>query len=861
MGRSPRAFAFALAFLVTFGLAVASCSSGGGGGGGGRGHGNGNGNGNGNGGSGGGTTPPSSGQPPASGPQPYANPAWNQPVAPPASLWPSAGFPPPPMASPFFLARPWLLDVSLWQSYMQNRGGQPGRDALGAFGLGNGRLFALEGLSYPLNTLHGAIGPTYMIGSDGYFGDSSIGLTIGGLGVIFDEEWLLNVRRTAVNVTRATEARVELATIDFAVPGVDAIARVAVVRNLSAQALPNVGVTARLLGGVAAEGGGERLGQTRGDRHLTIGGIQPAANGIWAPRPFVGGDQLAVPFGDLAPGEERVGVVYLVISRAADATAEAAAIASIAQLGPDGLLAAAQTHWQTYFADGAIFRFPDQRVQDWIDGMVVTAAVQTSEHGFVSPMSRYSKGWLRDTEGPFKLYLRTGRPGAARRALDALYKGFIYERGVINSISIDHDPAQAPPPPDWMTAEFMTGRNPVEAPSYLPLHGHEYWRSTGDPALLLEQYDCLKACLLRQERTPEELLKFNGDEPFRWVLATALGLYEPENLAWSSNSAVLFVAAAERMAEVARLLARPSDEALFLDLAVRVRTATEQVYWLTVEQHWAVARLFYGAIPIRGPFEDIRHMPLWCGYATPHDPRGRANLLSVMRILGKPGGRVQSPALVQGVGFGLEAYDGMVPGYYLQNLAAIDHVEAEAAFNALSSVATVTGEIAEGHLFETDNPIGIQYDPNGRRGDVVARYRPWEGSVGAVAALDYLLGARYDAATGRLSVTPHLPNGWSELEARGLEASAGAPVDVFVRDLGGTRRLVKVANRGTAPLTVDLGLSLAALDVTSIAVDGVAQPLAAFRYDTEFGRFRFRIGDRLVPPGSWIDVDVPYLPN
>ena len=53
-------------------------------------------------------------------------------------------------------------------------------------------------------------------------------------------------------------------------------------------------------------------------------------------------------------------------------------------------------------------------------------------------------------------------------------------------------------------------------------------------------------------------------------------------------------------------------------------------------------------------------------------------------------------------------------------------------------------------------------------GDYTARYRPWEGGILADAAWSYLLGNRAEAPANTLHLAPHLPNGWSWLEATGV---------------------------------------------------------------------------------------------
>jgi len=784
--------------------------------------------------------------PPGSSAGQFVNPAWNVPAASPSKLWTDTVAPPTTFAD-WFQQRPWLLDRSLWASYSEN-GRQPGRADLGAYGVGNGRCFGIVGLGYPLNTLHNMVGPSYM-NAGGFFADTSTGLAIGSRQVAFLEEWVYKVRRQAVVLTKASEARAELYTIDHAPPGVDAIVRTVVVKNRTAADLRDVVVLTRVLGGAAE---GARLVQRRADRKLAVGG-----RGARLLVPTVAGDTLRVPLGDIPPGAEVEALVYLVFTR--NGNGEAAVIRTIETEGSDRLLERTRTHWDRFFAEGARLETPDPKFSDWVDDMLVTGAIQINEHGAVSPLSRYTKAFIRDTEGPIRLFLKTGRHEAARRAIRYLYAAARHNRAIENSTSLDLDPAAAPPPPaDWSTISFMPGRNPVEAPSYLPLYAHDYYRATGDVASVREWFEWARAAVELQEVSADGLMRFNGDEPFRWVLMLALGAYEPENRGWSSNSAFLYVAAAERVAEMARVLGRAQDEQEMRRLAAKVRAGTERCFWLPNVGHWDVIRLFLANAQLLRPFEDINLLPLHVGYVTGRDPKGRENLLAVMRLLGRPGGTVQSRFLP---GPYLEGYDGHVPGYYLENLALVDHADAETAFNALERVAQVSGEVAEGQFQSGHSVILLKYSPTGLDdGDVTARYRPWEGSICVDGALVYLLGLEPDAERGRVSLVPHLPNGWGTLALRDARL-AGEPYDVLVRELGG-RRLYRVTNRGARPLTVDLTVSLARVNgVTGVRVDGVDEPLAGFAFEAEFDRVRFRLGDRLLAPGAWVDVDVTYAPR
>jgi hypothetical protein len=336
-------------------------------------------------------------------------------------------------------------------------------------------------------------------------------------------------------------------------------------------------------------------------------------------------------------------------------------------------------------------------------------------------------------------------------------------------------------------------------------------------------------------------------------MMVATGLYEPENLGYSSNSSFLYVAAAERMAKVATMLGKTADAADFQQRANAVRMATEAHYWLPAQGFYDVCVLFGSLANAGKPFEDISLMPLRIGYAPPTDARMRTNLFTVMNMLETPDGFIQSKSLING----LECYDGMVPGYFLQDLALVDHPEAVRAFNALGKHPLCTGEVCEGHVAQTHDALMLEYATDGvSSGDIVARYRPWEGGLCVDGCLCYLFGESWDAANGRVAVTPHVPNGWGAFAARDLKFN-GQTYDVEVRDFG-NRRLERVTNHSGAPLTVDLGASVVGTAVGAVRIDGVVAAPAPI-FDAEFGRIAFRV-TRTLAPGAWVDLDFDYVP-
>jgi hypothetical protein len=74
----------------------------------------------------------------------------------------------------------------------------------------------MAGLASPLNTLHGALGPTLQRRGR-FFGDVSSHLIVDGQAVDFDAEWIARPRGTGLIVTRADAGDVTLYTVDAAI--------------------------------------------------------------------------------------------------------------------------------------------------------------------------------------------------------------------------------------------------------------------------------------------------------------------------------------------------------------------------------------------------------------------------------------------------------------------------------------------------------------------------------------------------------------------------------------------------------------------------------------------------------------------
>ncbi len=649
--------------------------------------------------------------------------------------WPDeAGDPIPVPAA--LAGEDWLADPS---SY--GRDGLPsGRADAGSFAVGNGRVFGIVGLDDPVNTLTNTIGPGYQADA-GFFGDSAFELD----GPVTSAR-VQRPRGAAIARTWEAGDGVTLSVTTFAPPGEDAIVRLVTVDAMRAGTLR--WSIARAEGEVpeAADGVVQRRGARSTRLSCDLGAVVDDA---WEIR-FGEGETTHTCVQAFATGE--FPAVTADPRAAADAAGE--------------MLAGAMT-----------LEAPDPKVVDLYEGMLITAWAQTTPEGLVSPMSRYTSGWLRDTEGPVRLWLRAGLHEQALTTLEAVWRAQLAGGGVQNSFPLDQDlgvELPADPAAFWATAGFMDGRAPVEAPSY-PILLHAMAADWTGATWDAQRVAFLEACLDRQV-FDGELLPFSGDETFRYPMAAALGGL-PEELGWSANSTFLWRGAATALGR--------DPEA-----------APAETFW--TGEHWAPVAGFDGGV-IGGPYEDVALQPTWWDGVALDDADVDANLDAVADTLLRDDGVLLSDGA--GGGGPNIAYTGMVPGYWLHAVAARHRPEEADAFDALDLVATPSGHFEELHGAD-HRPLDFTHTADGLGADVTARYRPWEGGDVVAALLDYLLGARPGAAAGTLALAPHLPPGWPSLAARGLrvgEATLDLTVEGYAEGL-----VARIEGAASLAVTVEL---------------------------------------------------------
>jgi hypothetical protein len=504
---------------------------------------------------------------------------------------------------------------------------------------------------------------------------------------------------------------------------------------------------------------------------------------------------------------------------------------ALSHIGLDVLLEQTRSAWQEKLSRATRLVTPDPRVNDYLASQLLVVLSQQAYNGSSHPMSEYTRTWIRDNAGPVRLLTRVGLFEEVRAQLDYLHLAALAEGAISNSYFGDFQPEDAGPEPDWAAMPAMTGRSRAESPSYLPLMFSWYRVASGKEDFIEEYFQWMRFALEGQ-LFAGNLLPFSTDETFRTAMAASHGLPVDESFEdgfYSANSSILWVAAAERLAELAEVVGKAAEAEELRSRAIAVRSEVDSTY-LSGDGYFHPYVYSADMSPAPAPYEDVNTKPLWSGYLAPDDPVALSNLKQTIDLLGGDDGILVSPLpeVHQNL-FGLPItegiYTGMSPGYFLVNLALTNHPLGEAAFNALAIHATASGTTPEYQILDDHAPLHFIYDSAGGIGDYTARYRPWEGGILADAAWSYLLGNRADAPANTLHLAPHLPNGWSWLEATGVRVGE-ARLNVRVERHGEAWQVKLSELEGAESVTVHLTLPESG-EAPQCTIDGQAIPCLA----------------------------------
>ena len=653
-------------------------------------------------------------------------------------------------------------------------GGKNPRTSLGAFGVGNGRVFSLIGLDMPQNRLFNMMGPDYETGGE-WLGPVWHTLEHNGEPVVWERSRLFRIPRTGVIVCMETSEDLGLITVTYAPPGQNSIYRMIGVVNESDDVLEGL----RL---IVEAGGVENPSRAMEDVGLVqeLHARRMAVSFEDAKNDFRDG-RLVRDIGVLPTGN--VGTYYLKISFTdTEKQAETDAVQQ-ADVKPAIDLLMETIDWWNNWLDGALaVTAPGSVLDEFFENTLVLLKTQTAiETGAVGVMSRYSGAWCRDGYGPIIYYLAAGKFDEARRIAE-FYDLASRMVGFRNRYPLNLDLSEAPAEFDWDSISPQHG----DDPNVLIMHVYNYWRATGDLDFVRARYPYMRRNLTGQEHT-DYRLPFHGDETYQ--VYVMMQDSAPMTSFYSVDTSFWHVRACEALSEMAAALGEQADADEFARRAAEFRDKTEQHYWSDERNYYIPYVSMENLTPSSSPFANINLRPLWNGYGDPSDPRMRRNMITTARKLMNKAGTMKTTTRVS-------YYTGMTPGLLLYNFKAIGMLDrADKAYKGLIGRAmSPTGEFAEA------------YDGNDRWLDYFSYanvYRPWETGIDAHAVLYYITGMQYDHRTNRVTLVPHLPPDVDEIHFKNLFVGSNRIAMSLIRKDSG-KIYVEVLNTGDAEFELEL---------------------------------------------------------
>lgn len=428
----------------------------------------------------------------------------------------------------------------------------------------------------------------------------------------------------------------------------------------------------------------------------------------------------------------------------------------------------------------------------------------------------YPMCYVRDQHGSFRLMLAAGEYERAWNML-AFFIAMENEYGIQNA----HDAIPEPPDPtryDPQSGKKDTWHNIAEVPSIPILMAKDYYEATADLSRIRSIYPRLAYNLRVQRPGKNGLLPTVGDESYTNVSPP---LFTTE----MTDSNLLFVAAADFMADLAGKLGHAQDASEFRARGERVRQAMMKRLWLPEQKHFVFARDESDDPKKidRRPALDLLLRWFWLELGDPRGEIPQGCLATVLKDLCDPLQIVPAGGTCA----------GMDPGYLLYALARSQHPATHEAARMLLTYASGTGLFDEYYIY----PGGqIAPDPSG------GTLRLWESAVNGWALIHYLLGLRLDLPGRQISLQPHLPPDWPGWTSQAIELPGEGTLQMTLKRSAGGRITFELKRHGGKhPLTanVEFGAFGPRLRPESKAL----QPVAG-RPDLLRAQFR-------LAPGGW----------
>jgi len=757
---------------------------------------------------------------------------------------------------------------------------KPSTKKLGAYGIGNGRVFSVAGTRFPLNTLRATLGPGFGT-PNAYFGDMRLRLLEGRLSIPlrFVKESIGHIRRAPIVRTVShlrsklpwSKKDVVFSTWTWALPDKPVIMRLITVKNCGSRSVKKLRLEGFHKGGL--EKAGDLIWQARGGANMIIvPGTMLGADSDHAGQPIQiesifkkrKPKRWKINIPDLEPGQVwSTSIALLFTERTAktEQTAKKERSAWLARRAAE-MIQELQSrtlaewfdetvqYWHSWYEEGVQIEVVQsngsQKIQDLFDEALLAVKLQQENLGGVSSLVIPKKGKMpgvkvRETLGPIRYFLSTGHTDDALLMADYLYGAALSTEkySTSYSFSLKRGESQDPGLDGWRERPFFESINAVAVPSELVLHLDRYWRWTGNVEPFSQRYDFLKWAIQGQltQRKRDGLLPFAGDELWRKLLPwTDIGstwkhIWKKRKRFRSVESHYLLGSASRAMARVARYLGKAGDAADFARIASENRMAVELNFRKEPNYYFSpyvIEKRKSGYRYPKWPITSVGLMAQWSGFLDPQDKEdwveARLNLLSIVGILDRRWDQI--PSTPHLLGKWADRYLGVEPGLLLWDLAELEHPFSESAFNHILKTASSSGGYSS--LYRSRNHAPVNK----------TKLRPAEGAINLEAAFSYLTGVRPDFQ-GRefVSIRPHLINGVNRVSAQGIRMGGGTLSIVFSRQPGKLSLTVTPENLTGVSVDLSLPLPLDLEDAVILEVrkNGIPEP---FRVDTPWGAHR-----------------------
>lgn len=371
-------------------------------------------------------------------------------------------------------------------------------------------------------------------------------------------------------------------------------------------------------------------------------------------------------------------------------------------------------------------------------------ATQSSQGGNIASPYMYPNCYVRDQQGPFRLFLAVGDYDRAYKALafhTAMQNRYGIRLEFLPGDSEDNpDPFRFNPGIKWMNTRFAS----AEYPSYMNIFVRDYYNYTGNLEFVSRLYDKLAFNIRCQEFGESKLLHSPTDESYTQLV----GLNGPLNF---TDSNLLFIEAAKFAAKIAKKLGFEKDAEEFDFLAKRTFYALMVFCWHQDEKYFAMLK------EDSQPLLDSLLRWFWIEMGDPQDVIPSGCLKKVLDCLVNPI-RVKAERTTD-VFYAQRYTDkqcccGFDPGYILYAMARSQHPQVHEAAELLLRYAGRNGTFSEYYHYSDEGYI----NPIIKVGN--GSLRPWETGTCGAALAQYILGMRIDLPNKTISLAPHLPKTW-----------------------------------------------------------------------------------------------------